>query len=132
MASPERRTPRQAGFTTAEVLIAAFLITIGVVALAGLFPVATQSVSTSSQRTTAALLAEQGLELARNSAQTSWVSLPVDPTPVPVTNLGSAYPGYTRTTVVALVGGDPNLKQVTVTVTYQNQVSVQLITVVGN
>ena len=130
MAPPERRTPRQAGFTTAEVLIAAFLITIGVVALAGLFPVATQSVSTASQRTTAALLAEQGLELARNTAQTSWASLPVGTTTV--TNLGSAYPGYTRTTVVALVGGDPNLKQVTVTVTYQNQVSVQLITVVGN
>ena len=130
MSFPFQAEQRQSGFSAAEVLVATFIIAVALVALAGLFPVANQSVFSASQRTTAALLAEQGLELARNSAQTSWASLPVGTTTA--TSLGSNYAGYTRTTVVALVGVDPNLKQVTVTVTYQNRVSVQLITVIGN
>jgi len=118
---------RRAGFSAAEVLVASFIITVALVALAGVFPVANQSIFSASQRTTAALLAEQGLELARNNLLSNW-----NWTPPTQDTLGSDYTGYTRTTQVAPVPGFANLKQVTVTAAFPNQASVQLITVVGN
>ena len=127
MSFPIRAEQRQSGFTAAEVLVATLVITIGLVALAGLFPVANQSIFSASQRTTAALLAEQGLELARNNLLSNW-----NWTPPTQDTLGSDYTGYTRTTQVAPVPGFANLKQVTVTAAFPNQASVQLITVVGN
>lgn len=125
MAVLPRHHHHQAGFTSAEALVAAFLIAVGLVALAGLFPVAHQSISTASQRTTATLLAEQGLELARNNLLNNWNWAP------PATdNLLGEFAGYTRTTQVEPVG--TNLKRVTVNASFPNRVSVQLVTVLGN
>ena len=122
-----RALQNQVGFTAVEILVAVFLITVGLVALAGLFPVTTQSISASNQRTTAALLAEQDIESARDTLLTNWSALPIGTTT-------TTSNGYTRTTQVTTVGSPavPNLKQVIVTVTYPNQAGVQLTTVVGN
>jgi hypothetical protein len=126
MSFPLQAEQRQSGFSAAEVLVASFIITVALVALAGVFPVSNQSISSANQRTTAALLAEQRMEQAKNDAVTNWTLLPVGPQPPEIMS------GYTRTTQVTLVGGNPNLKQVTVTVALPNGVNVQLTSVVGN
>jgi Tfp pilus assembly protein PilV len=117
------RPQRQAGFSVAEVLVAVFMITVGLVGLAGLFPVANQSISTSNLRTTAALLAEQQMEAVKSIALTSWGGVAGGTEVLPS--------GFTRTTQVAPTG-DPNLVRITVTVVFPNQAGVQLVTFVAN
>ncbi len=55
----------QRGFTVAEVLIAAVIITMAFVALATIVPISTYGVQEGNQVTTATLLAEQKLEQIR-------------------------------------------------------------------
>ena len=124
MKDSDQRQPREAGFSVAEVLVAVFVITVGLVGLAGPFPVASQSVSTSNLRTNAALLAEQQIETVKNTALTNWAGVAAKDE-----MLAS---GYNRITVVTPVAGNPNLLGISVTVTVPNQTSVQLDTFVAN
>ena len=55
-------TPNQRGMTLVEVLIAVFIITIGLVAIGAGFQIATSGVAAGQQQTTATFLAEQRLE----------------------------------------------------------------------
>lgn len=60
------------GFTLAEVLVAAVVIGIGLVAVAFGFSYATQGLETGRQQTTAVFLAEQQVERLRSVAMTSF------------------------------------------------------------
>jgi type IV pilus modification protein PilV len=64
-AMSHRTAPRLAdhrGFTLAEVLVAMMILTIGLVALVGLFHVGLQATQVGQQKSTAVFLAEQKLE----------------------------------------------------------------------
>jgi prepilin-type N-terminal cleavage/methylation domain-containing protein len=63
------------GFTLAEVLIAAFIITVGFVGLLSALPVASFAIQEGKQLSTATFLANQKLEEARNMP---WNSIPIN------------------------------------------------------
>lgn len=65
----------QRGFTLAEVLIAAVIITLALVALASVVPIAGYAVQDGNQMSTATFLAEQQLEQAKNLP---WVGSPAN------------------------------------------------------
>ena len=70
--SPKGRVRRsEAGFTLAEVLLAAVIITIAFVALLSVIPYSTSAVQGGNQTSTATFLANQKLEEAKNIPWTS-------------------------------------------------------------
>jgi Tfp pilus assembly protein PilV len=74
-------SPREAGFTLAEVLVATFVILVGLVAVATGFQFATAGVATGRGETVAIFLAEQRLEQLKAAAMTNFAS--------PVLNAGT-------------------------------------------
>ncbi len=114
------------GFSLVEVLIAAAILAVALLAIASMFPTAHTNVDWSGERTAAATLAEQRLEWLRNQTYTS-AALAAGTT---TENLTGNYAGYTRTTAiqddVPMVG----VKQVTMTVATPSGKSVGLVTVV--
>lgn len=64
----------QRGFTLAEVLVATFVLAIGLVAVATGFQYATSGVETGKGETTAVFLAEQRLEQLKAVALTDWTN----------------------------------------------------------
>ena len=62
------------GFTLAEVLVATFVLSIGLLAVATGFQYATSGVETGRGETQATFLAEQRLEQLKNLALTNWGS----------------------------------------------------------
>jgi prepilin-type N-terminal cleavage/methylation domain-containing protein len=99
------------GFTLAEVLIAVAIISIGLVGLASVIPLAAFGIQQGNQFTTATFLAEQRLEQARNSP---WNGA-LFPSPLPVgwtapvdclgTSTGNAAPSTTTCNVSPCVNG---------------------------
>jgi prepilin-type N-terminal cleavage/methylation domain-containing protein len=65
---------REGGFTLTEVLVATFIIVIGLVAVATGFQFATAGVATGRGETVAIFLAEQRLEQLKNAAMTAFTS----------------------------------------------------------
>jgi prepilin-type N-terminal cleavage/methylation domain-containing protein len=65
----------QRGFTIAEVLVAAVLITVALVALAKIVPISSYGVQDGNQLSTATLLADQKLEQIKNLP---WISSPTN------------------------------------------------------
>jgi len=61
------------GFTLLEVIVAIFLITVGVIATYSLVAFSTSSMSYVSNKFTAAYLAQEGIELVRNIRDTNWL-----------------------------------------------------------
>ncbi len=129
------------GMTLAEVLAAAAVLGIGLVALASVIPLAAYGIQEGNQLSTATFLANQRMEQARSAR---WTTLPPadDLGQSPSTStapqsggattfpdespLAAPYAGYTRTVRIrdcSLAGGcsgvqDAGLRQVTVTVAY--------------
>ncbi|MEE8288270.1 MAG: prepilin-type N-terminal cleavage/methylation domain-containing protein, partial [Nitrosomonadaceae bacterium] len=103
------------GFTAIEVLIAAAIVAVALVGLAGMTPTAYRTVDWAGEDTVAVILAKQRLEWLKNQSYTSALLAAGTTTQ----NLAGNYTGYTRTTVIA---DDPpalgvaGIKQVTVTV----------------
>lgn len=103
------------GFTFVEVLIAAAIVAVALVGLAGMTPTAYRTVDWAGEDTVAVTLAKQRLEWLKNQSYTSALLAAGTTTQ----NLTGNYTGYTRTTVIA---DDPpalgvaGIKQVTVTV----------------
>lgn len=64
-----------AGFTLAEVLVATFLVTVGLLAIMTGFQVAIASVDAGTRESTAVFLAEQRLDELRSTAITSYTAL---------------------------------------------------------
>jgi prepilin-type N-terminal cleavage/methylation domain-containing protein len=115
------------GMTLAEVLVATFIITIGLLAVLTAFPFAMSGVETGKQQSTATFLAEQQLENFRTAQVT-------DPTmTTAMFNLGSTteaygtiangYTKYQRVTTVA-AGPTATTKRITVAVSYRPSVTV--------
>ena len=65
---------REDGFTLAEVLVATFILAIGLVGIATGFQYATSGVETGKGESTAAFLTEQRLEQLKALALTNWTS----------------------------------------------------------
>lgn len=109
---------RSEGFSAVEVLIAASIVAVALLAIATMFPIGYTNVAQSGKRTTAVNLAQQRIEWARNQLYASVVNATESNIP--------GYSGYTRTTTVttnpdfdgdAVLDPDEKVKQVTVTVT---------------
>ena len=67
------------GFTLVEVLVATFIIVVGLVALASGFQFATSGVATGRGETVASFLAEQRLEQLKSVAMTNYYGPPAGP-----------------------------------------------------
>lgn len=115
------------GFTFIEILIAAAIIAIALVGLAGLTPIAYRNVDWSGEDTVAVTLAKQRLEWLKNQPYTS-APLIAGPT---TENLTGNYTGYTRQTVVIDDNPILGVKRVMVTVTTPVGRSVQLVSLIA-
>ena len=117
----------ECGFTLAEVLVATFVLSIGLLAVATGFQYATSGVETGKGETQATFLAEQRLEQLKNLALTNWGSATLaEGTTNEGYNSIAGAPFYRRTTVIdddpELTAGLPcntNCKLVRVTVFYK-------------
>jgi prepilin-type N-terminal cleavage/methylation domain-containing protein len=125
-----RRSTCEGGFTLVEVLVAAFVLAIGLVAVGWGFQYATAGVATGLGETTAAFLAEQRLEQLKSVALTSWTNaaLNAGTTTVYCPSNGAACTGtvtagfYQRVTTITDNPGGPcaaTCKLVRVTVFYR-------------
>ena len=121
------------GFSAIEVLIAATIVVVALLAIASMAPTAYRTVDWSGEDTMAVTLAQQRIEFLKNQPFTDPT---LDETTGDVTeNLTGQYAGYTRVTEVeddpAVVGALTGVKQVTVTVNSPNGRQVQLVTLIA-
>jgi prepilin-type N-terminal cleavage/methylation domain-containing protein len=125
-----RSTTREGGFTLAEVLVATFVLAIGLVAVGWGFQYGTAGVATGAGETTAAFLAEQRIEQLKSVALTNWTNaaLNAGTTTVYCPSNGAACTGtatagfYQRVTTITDNPGGPcaaTCKLVRVTVFYR-------------
>jgi Tfp pilus assembly protein PilV len=114
-------TTNARGMTIVEILIAVFIITIGLVAVATGMLLATAGVAAGQQQTTAVFLTEQRLEdikafaLSTDSAQ-GWANVTSANFPAEAYNSIANYPTYRRTTTITTPVGSTTTTQVTVSV----------------
>jgi prepilin-type N-terminal cleavage/methylation domain-containing protein len=97
------------GLTLLELMVAMLLLAIALIGLAASFPLAMYGVTTGGFQTTATLLAQEGMEVAK---ATPYDSLPALDTGGFVQVAG--FPGFTRRITVA--AGTPTATTTTVTV----------------
>ncbi len=114
------------GFSLIEVLIAAAILALGLLAIASMFPTAYRNVDWSGERTAAVNLVQQRLEWVRNQSYTS-AALAAGTT---TENLGGNYAGYIRTTTIQDDIPVIGVKQVTVTVATPSGKNAQLVSVI--
>ena len=98
------------GFTVVEVLIAAAIVVVGLLALATMFPTGYSTVTKSGIQSCGLALAQQRIEFLRNTPYNNIAG-------GTTTESCSGYSGYMRTTGVATDTPVAGAKQVTVTVT---------------
>lgn len=112
----------QRGFTLAEVLLAALLVTIigSIMALA--MPTASRGVSLGARRSQAAALAQEQMESLRNSAAAAWPPNPPSGSDTPAA-------GFTRSWS-ATPAGIGSLQRITVLVNWQEGTTPQQVRVV--
>jgi prepilin-type N-terminal cleavage/methylation domain-containing protein len=70
------------GFTLLEVIIAIFIISVGVGGVASVVPRLLSSSTTNQNRLTAAYLAQEGVEIVRNIRDTNWLENHYGSTPI--------------------------------------------------
>jgi len=108
------------GFTLVEVLTALAILSVGLLALAGLQVTTVRSNLLSKDLTTAVFLAEQKMEEFKN---TTFSSLPIVTNQADPNNplTGSGQPGgtYSRFYTIRNYSGSPAMKQVTVSVSWK-------------
>lgn len=98
----QKRLQAQAGFTLLEVLIAAAIFAIGIVAIMRLFPEAIRQLQTASQRTISAQLAESELGRVRVATAENLFreqSVLTGAVVQAIYGVGAIYQGYTKTSV---------------------------------
>ncbi len=115
------------GFSALEVLVAASIVAVALLAIANMFPTAYQTVDRSGEDTMAVTLAQQRMEWLRNHAYTS-AALAAGTT---TENLAGDYAGFTRTTTVQDDTPMGGVKQVTVTVATPARRSAEITSVVA-
>ncbi len=113
------------GFTVMEVIIAAFLLTVGLVATAQLVMMATGHVALSKQQSDAAALASQTVEQYRDVAFNALAAGTYTATPT----VGAIT--YTVQTVVTVNDPTTGMKRVSVTVTWSGGQSYATSTIVS-
>ena len=121
------------GFSAIEVLIAATIVVVALLAIASMAPTAYRTVDWSGEDTMAVTLAQQRIEFLKNQPFTS---AELDETTGDVTEtLAGEYTGYTRETEVEdnppVVGALTGVKQVTVTVNTPDGRQVVLVTLIA-
>ncbi len=104
------------GATLVELLVAVMLLAIALTGLAGSYPLAMQAVTSGGHRTTATLLAQQCIELAKS---TPYDRLPIDLAPSCSVH-PAGYAAFTRTLTVAPGRPTGTTTTVTVEVGYRN------------
>ena len=114
---------REGGFTLAEVLVATFILAIGLAAVATGFQYATSGIETGKGETTAAFLTEQRLEQLKALALTDWTNeaLTAGTTTEAYGSIANASPYRRVTTITDNPGGTctANCKLIQVTVFYK-------------
>jgi Tfp pilus assembly protein PilV len=113
------------GFTVMEVIIAAFLLTVGLVATAQLVMMATGHVALSKQQSDAAALASQTVEQYRDVAFNALAAGTYTATPT----VGAIT--YTVQTVVTVNDPTTGMKRVSVTVTWTGGQSYATSTIIS-
>lgn len=104
MKTMNRQNPtNERGFTLAEVLVATFIIVVGLVALASGFQFATSGVATGRGETVASFLAEQRLEQLKAIAMTNYYGSPAWAATLTLAG-GSAVTEYCQTTNIGATG----------------------------
>jgi prepilin-type N-terminal cleavage/methylation domain-containing protein len=124
-----RRSKKPEGFSLIEVLIALVILSISLLALAGLMATTTKNNSYGGHLTEAVTFAQQRLEQFR---VTPYASVSTSPTPVIQTGVPSGIP-YSLNWVVAPNAGD-TLRRITITVDWNDGIahSFSIVTVVKN
>lgn len=107
----QRRLLNDLGFTAAEVLIAATVFTIVLMAVAGMFATGTRDIHSGGKRSQAAYLVHQKLEELRNVP--AFPPAPVSPAPPASDNPA---PGFTRNWGISAVTGTTPSRLATVSV----------------
>lgn len=115
------------GFSAVEVLIAASVIAVALLAIASMFPTAYSNVDRSGKDTVAVTLAQQRIEWLRNQAYASAALAAGTTTEAAI----AGYAGYTRTTVIQDNTPVSGIKQVTVTVATPVGRTVQLLSLIA-
>jgi len=122
--------PNERGVTLVELMVAMMLLAIALTGLASSYPLAMQAVTGGGFQTTATLLAQQCIELAK--------SMPYDRLPLDLAGncpaSPSGYPGFTRSVAVATASPTATTTTVTVTVNFrstQGQVQTSVATILA-
>lgn len=111
-------TSNQGGLTLAEVLVAAAITTVGLIAVVAGFQHATSSLDASRRHTTALFLAQQRLEQVKATALVNFDGL--TPSHFPGEDPVSGYPTYRRTVdITPMPAGVADAVRVQVTVAYR-------------
>ncbi len=124
-----RRSKKTKGFSLIEVLIALVILSISLLALAGLMATTTRNNSYGGHLTEAVTFAQERLEQFR---VTSYASVTSSAAPVTQTGVPSGIP-YSLNWVVVPNGGD-TLRRITITITWNDGIahSFSIATVVKN
>ncbi|MBF0589479.1 MAG: prepilin-type N-terminal cleavage/methylation domain-containing protein [Magnetococcales bacterium] len=126
---------KESGFTLLEILIAMLIFSIGLLAMARLQMEMTRGNAASKRITTATLLAEDKIEELKASGFGTLINNTYTDPNNPVTPLGSSGGLYTRTWTIADYEGVTTMKQITVTITWSDEMgahTLPLTTVVSN
>ncbi len=115
---------KAAGFSLVEVLIAASILAVAILGIAGMFPTAYTNVDRSGEQTVGVTLAEQRMEWLRNQ---SYISLAAGTTTEAAI---TGYVGYTRTTAIQDNTPTTGVKQMTVTVATPSGRNVQVMSLI--
>lgn len=112
-----RMIANERGVTLAEILVAAVIVTVGLIAIAGGFQYALSGVEVGKKQSTAVFLAEQKLEQIKNDAMNNYAAMG----PYTAEAYGSitGYPSHRRT--VTVTASTASVKVVTVAVFYRLQ-----------
>ncbi len=106
------------GFSLVELLIAIFILTIGLLALSGLQVTAIRGNLGSKDLTTAVLLTEKKMEQLKNTAYSSLGTGTFNDSNNPLNNVGQAGGIFNRSWVIQNYSGSPYMKWITVTVSW--------------
>jgi prepilin-type N-terminal cleavage/methylation domain-containing protein len=98
------------GFTLVEVLVSIALVSVALIAMAGMMTTAYRTIDRSGEQTSASVLVQQRMEWLRNQAFTAG-SLNAGTT---TETLTGTYAGYTRVTTIADNTPSTGVKQITV------------------
>jgi len=105
------------GFSALEVLIAATVTVVGILAVASMFPSSYTNVNKSGKQTAAVHLAQQRIEALRNQGYANILTGTTSPGDDESNVAITGYTGYTRSTTIALnTPAGTTMKQMTVTV----------------